>query len=92
MNWKESNELNYRTSRLSENNITNPHEAIDLFFSNFSLSDCRQHLWELYRGWVMSERSKNGDHADLLFFYMQIEMLAEAAWLIHNKNKNDYKI
>lgn len=62
-----------------------PTEAINIFFGDFDKDNAREYLWELYRGWVMSERSRNCDPglpADILFFYIQMGMLIEASWEI----------
>lgn len=81
-----ADELTRYESRMQQKNINEPAEAFELFFSDFSLTSTRQYLWELYQGWVMSERADNSDNhlrATLLFFYTHLEMLTEAAWLMH---------
>ena len=87
---QQADELTNFESRLQQKNLKDPLEAIDVYFSDISLTVTRRQLWELYQGWVMSERARNCDPnlpANLLFFYTHLEMLVEAAWLLHN-NKN----
>lgn len=75
---------------MQQNNITEPGQAFELFYQDFSLSDTRRQLWELYHGWVMSGRAANTDlklPGNLLFFYTRLEMLAEAAWLYQHQGR-----
>ena len=91
---KNLEELAVHVSRMQQNGLQEPYEAIDIFFGDFPLIDTRKQLWELYHGWVMSERSRNCDPqlpANLLFFYTHLEMLVEAAWLVHQEQKQSKK-
>jgi hypothetical protein len=92
MTKAESKQLSWRLSRMEANNIEKPYEALEQYFSSFSLSDCRRHLWELYEQCVISYAREGSDHeeaADILFFYTHTEMLVEAAWLIKNKRQRN---
>ncbi len=90
MTNNEHKQLTHRDSRMEANNISRPYDAIDEFFSSFTLEDCRHHLWELYTRCVLSYTSEGTEHDEattILFFYTHTEMLVEAAWLINNKQK-----
>lgn len=79
---------------MQSSNIDNPKDALESFFSSFTLDDCRNNLWELYERCVMSYAREHTVHetaSDILFFYTHTEMLMEAAWLINNKNKRKMK-
>ena len=86
----QADELIRHESRMQQKNIKQPSEAFELFFNDFPLTLTRKQLWELFHGWLMSERAGNCDPklpATMLFFYTHLEMLVEAAWLLHNKDK-----
>lgn len=92
MTREENEQLTRRPSRMETNNVAAPHEAIDHFFSFFTLEDCRHHLWELYERCIMcysSEQTVHEDASTMLFFYTQTEMLIEAAWLINNRRQRN---
>ncbi len=79
---------------MQSSNIDNPKDALESFFSSFTLDDCRNYLWELYERCVMSYAREHTVHetaSDMLFFYTHTEMLIEAAWLINNKHKRKEK-
>jgi hypothetical protein len=87
---QQADELTSFESRLQQKNLNDPLEAIEVYFSDISLTITRRHLWELYRGWVMSERATNCDPklpGNLIFFYTHLEMLAEAAWMLRNRQR-----
>jgi hypothetical protein len=70
---------------MAKQRLQKPMTDIDTFFSDFNKEAAKKNLWELYRGWMMSERSRNCDPAlpaDILFFYVQVNMLIEASWEI----------
>ena len=78
-------QLHYRPSQMEMTGVADSYEAFDAFFSSFSLEECRGHLWELYERCVMSYHSEQTEHAqsaEILFFYQQMEMLVEAAWIL----------
>lgn len=81
--------LTSRLSRMRLNKTDTPAEALDAYFSCFTLEDCRLYLWDMYEGWVMNfarEEAAHGMAAVMIFFYTHTEMLLEAAWLINNSN------
>ena len=87
-------ELIRHESRMQQLGLSDPHKALEVFFADFTIADNRKKLWELYKGWMMSERSRNCDPglpADLLFYYTHLEMLVEAAWLLHQEQKQPKK-
>jgi len=78
-------QLHYRSSQMEMTGVADSDEAFDAFFSSFSLEECRRHLWELYERCVMfyhSEKTEHAESATILFFYLQLEMLVEAAWIL----------
>lgn len=85
MKKKYENELCYRQSRMQENNVHSPKEAIESFFNNFALQEARTLLWDFYSCCV-GYYSREGTHHEAahqsLFFYTEMEMLLEATWLI----------
>ena len=90
MKKKEQQILTYRAPRLQANNISTPKDALESFFSSFTLEDGRNHLWELYERCILSYAREQAVHktaADILFFYTQMEMLLEAAWLMNNRQQ-----
>ena len=94
MSKSEYKELTRRLSRMESKNVEKPYDAIEEFFSSFSLQDCRYHLWELYERCVMCYAREGTEHdeaSDILFFYTHTEMLIEAAWLINNKKAKKRK-
>lgn len=94
MTNKEYRLLTSRPSRMQSGNINDPKDALESFFSSFTLDDCRNYLWELYERCVMSyarERTVHETAPDILFFYTHTEMLIEAAWLMNNKHKRKMK-
>jgi hypothetical protein len=75
---------------MAKKHLQQPMTDIDTFFSDFTKEAAKTNLWELYRGWMMSERSRNCDPglpADILFFYVQVNMLIEASWKIQVSQK-----
>lgn len=90
MTKEELDQLTYRASRMEINNVDDPYLAVEDFFSCFPLAECREHLWELYEGWVNYHKEESpgiDDPAIILFYYTHLEMLIEAAWLLNNKWK-----
>ena len=82
---KHVKELHYRQSRMEENNVFSSMEAVDSFFSNFTLQEARNHLWDFYHsyvGYYCREGIHHDNAAQAIFFYTETEMLIEAAWLI----------
>ena len=82
---EEFQQLHYRPSRMEMTGVADSDKAFDAFFSSFSLGECRRHLWELYQRCVMSyhiEKTGHAQSATILFFYQQLEMLVEAAWIL----------
>lgn len=74
---------------LSQEEQENPAEVLEAFFENYHLKEIKEYLWD----WLVAALSSNNGtyqtgeaRSNLLFFYENIETLAEAIFLLHQKN------
>ncbi|OMP75752.1 HEPN domain-containing protein [[Flexibacter] sp. ATCC 35208] len=90
MTKQEYKTLTYRPTQMESNGVGKPHEALEVFFSDFTVEDCRKRLWELYSHWIINHERQGTEHNEastILLFYTHTEMLIEAAYLLYNKKK-----
>ena len=76
-------------TRLSQEEQENPAEVLNEFFESYHLKEIKEYLWD----WLVAALSSNNGtyqtgeaRSNLLFFYENIETLAEATFLLHQKN------
>jgi hypothetical protein len=78
-------------SKLSEEEIKNPHLVIHQFFDYAGLDDLRGYLWEWLKlsvtGTFNTRMVDKYKRYDLLLFYEHIEKLIEATYIIYLRNK-----
>ncbi|TDW95963.1 hypothetical protein [Dinghuibacter silviterrae] len=70
--------------RLTPDQIEAPEAVVTDFFSNLSLDETREILWEAFsRALCTEEEGERGlSHRELLYFHQEIEALIEAAFLL----------
>lgn len=74
--------------KLTEEEIKNPYQVIDEFFSFGHIPQIRDLLWEFLKTTVTGNYPKKlsrRERCDLIHFYEKIEKLIEAAHLIHKE-------
>lgn len=74
--------------QLSEEEQKDPKEVITEFFLNYHLKDLQEVLWEWLCAGLCHQRSwfQTGiERSNLIFLYENLEKLAEAAYLLHQK-------
>ena len=76
--------------RLTEEQMKEPMTVIQEFFRNFHLIDVRQNLWNWFETALTTEDGlfDGGlERSRLIHFYTQLEELAEAAYLIDQRER-----
>ncbi|WP_127131293.1 hypothetical protein [Pseudoflavitalea rhizosphaerae] len=75
--------------RLTREQKKNPSAVILEFFTTYHLDDIRHLLWQ----WIEAAMTSDGDQfespsdrSDLLFFYRNLELMSEAAYMIVRKD------
>lgn len=71
--------------RLTQNEKAAPHEVLQDFFQNCSLSEMRRLLWLSVEAALVRPHSTFDDAAErqsLLWFYRSVEEVLEATWLL----------
>lgn len=88
MNYSEYTELTNYPTAMQEAGFDNVHEAMQHFFSFFTVSETRTLLWEFFREWICGEYL-SGDSGNArskgIFFYEQLGVLIEAAYILQKK-------
>lgn len=83
-----------RAIRLNDEERRDPYVALADFFSCFHLQDARELLWD----WLVAALSaENGAYttgyarSNLIFVYEKLELLIEAAFVLHRKKRKRLK-
>lgn len=90
MTKQEYKTLTYSSTQMESNGVNKPHEALEVFFNDFTVEDCRKRLGELYSHWVINHERQGTEYNEastILHFYTHTEMLIEASYLLYNKKK-----
>jgi len=69
-------------------NDEKPAEVLENFFSAYSLSEIRQHLWNMVEASTTTDNhlfDESRERDNLIWFYSQIEELIEAAYMLTKK-------
>jgi len=77
--------------RLNDEERQHPDGVLEEFFSCFHLQDMREILWDWLVAALSSESGMYGTgfaRSNLIFVYEKLELLIEAAHLIHKRRKN----
>ncbi len=80
--------------RLSEKQMKDPGRILEEFFTWYHLDDIRQILWEWMQVAMVTDNDvfeSGRDRNNLLFFYRNIEILVEAAYLLRKQKKQEKK-
>jgi hypothetical protein len=74
--------------RLTGDEQSDPNKIMTRYFEDYSLSEIRDHLWSMVEQCLTSngeQFSDPEDRANLLAFYIRIEELMEAAYILMGK-------
>jgi hypothetical protein len=77
---------------LTHREIENPYQVLDRFLSDYSLSELRQHLYEIVAACITTDNSHFNNpeqRANLLLLQVKVEMLFEAVSIIHKRREHD---
>ena len=77
---------------LTKQEIKNPYEVLDRFQADFSLSELRQHLYEMIDASLTTDNSHFDDpdqRGVILLLQVRLEMLLEAVFLIAKQREQD---
>ena len=77
----------------SNQQIDNPDLMIGHFFDCYHLPELKEELWEWFSNAIARENSIYDDglkRSNLVTLYENIELLIDAAWLIHNRAPNSH--
>lgn len=75
--------------RLSEEEKQNPHKVLEDFFSCFQLQDLREMQWDWLAAALSTESGQYSTgfaRSNLVFVYEKLELMIEAAHLIHKRH------
>ena len=89
MSNDKSQNLNIRPNQQTDN----PDLMISNFFDCYHLPELKEELWEWFSNAIARENSIYDDglkRSNLVTLYENIELLIDAAWLIHNKAPNSH--
>jgi hypothetical protein len=87
-------QLDNQPLRLTEEERQDPYLVLEDFFSNFHLQDMREMLWDWLVAAMSAESSAyNTGYArsNLVFVYEKLELLIEAAKVIHKRKRKNQK-
>jgi hypothetical protein len=90
MKYSNNKELTHHPTAMEQHGFENVHEAMQHFFSFFTIQDSRKFLWEFYREWITGEgaTATTGQERGLgLFFYEQLEVILEACYMLQKKRR-----
>ena len=81
--------LNYQPSNLSESELKDPEEVIACFFGNYPIHTVREHLWDLYKGWMYhaSEYADTEITMSMMTFYTQAINFLDASFICAEKKQ-----
>ena len=74
--------------RLTQEQMADPDSVLNDFFSWYHLDDLRQMLWEWMQAAMITDNGiyeTSKERSNLLFFYRNMELLVEAAYLIRQQ-------
>src|SRR5262245_20863451 len=77
--------------KLSQEQVEDPQQVLDELFDYAHLLQWREALWEWLKVAVSGNYKKESrrDRSNLLYFYEKVEMLVEAAHIIHQQKANN---
>ncbi|SDK58800.1 hypothetical protein SAMN04487898_109204 [Pedobacter sp. ok626] len=83
--------LNYQPTSLTALELERPEEVIECFFENYPIHTTREHLWNLYKGWVhhASEYTDAEIAMSMMNFYSQFVDFLDASLICAEKRKGE---
>jgi hypothetical protein len=62
-------QLDYQPARLSDDELQNPENLITEFFDNTPIHECRDLVWELFKGWTYHTAEYDSNQTTNILFY-----------------------
>ncbi|ALL05969.1 hypothetical protein AQ505_10970 [Pedobacter sp. PACM 27299] len=81
-------QLDYQPARLSDDELQNPENLITEFFDNTPIHECRDLVWELFKGWTYHTAEYDSNQTtNMLLFYTQLIGFLNASFVHIEKER-----
>ena len=80
--------LDYQPACLSDDELLSPETVLAEFFDNNPIHECRDLVWELYKGWTYHTAEYNSNQTiDMLLFYTKLIGFLNASFVHIEKQR-----